>query len=141
MKSVTCLQPSMSLAQARDILVKHHFSGAPVVNDSGEIVGVFSQTDFLRGTFSLEVSEALGELQYLDPALRVSQRSETSGNRLHDATVAEFMSEAPVCASPDEYVPRLAALMRENHVHRVFITEQGKLLGIVSAFDLLAVLC
>jgi CBS domain-containing protein len=39
--------------------------------------------------------------------------------------------------SPDAPARDVARILRENGVHRVFVSEDGRLLGVVSAFDLL----
>jgi len=61
-------------------------------------------------------------------------------NRMQELTVAGAMTREIVSASPDATVDELARRMLEFHVHRILIIDDGALLGVVAAFDLLRVL-
>ncbi|MHB1132408.1 MAG: CBS domain-containing protein [Chloroflexota bacterium] len=46
-RQVIMARPEMSLDEATELLVAHHISGVPVVDEDGQVVGVFSVTDAL----------------------------------------------------------------------------------------------
>lgn len=57
-------------------------------------------------------------------------------NALEDHDVSEVMTRSPlVTLSPDATLEAAADLMRRHGVHRVLVTEGGRLVGIVSAID------
>lgn len=49
---------------------------------------------------------------------------------LHDPPVV-------MTATPNTTIPELARSMAESHIHRALVTENGKLLGIVTTFDIM----
>lgn len=40
-------RPDMSVEEARDLMLEHHISGLPIVDEKAQVVGIFSQTDAL----------------------------------------------------------------------------------------------
>jgi CBS domain-containing protein len=46
------LRPDMEILHAMEILLEHRISGAPVVNDAGDLVGVLSKKDCLRAALN-----------------------------------------------------------------------------------------
>jgi CBS domain-containing protein len=47
---VVCARPGMTVAEVRHLLATRGISGAPVVDDSGRILGVVSLSDLVRQT-------------------------------------------------------------------------------------------
>ena len=54
-----------------------------------------------------------------------------------DAQVREIMTPLIISAPPEATVPQLANLMGTNKIHRVLIAEGEKLVGVVTALDLI----
>jgi CBS domain-containing protein len=133
---VVCARPGMTVGEVRNLLAARGISGAPVVDESGGILGVVSQSDLVRRTSQ---PTTMGE----------SGRFFTNVNEYRDlANLPRDLSDAPVEAvmSKDVYtVPRDstaaegASLMRERKIHRLFVTEEGSLVGVVTSLDLLRV--
>jgi len=59
---------------------------------------------------------------------------------LDDAPVREAMAHPPVTISPDETVRKAAALMAGHVIGSLPVVDDGKLVGIVTTFDLVALL-
>lgn len=58
-------------------------------------------------------------------------------NALDERTVSDVMTPAPVCALPPTATIREAAeFMREQGIHRVLVTADSQLLGIVTTMDI-----
>ena len=49
-KYVTTVTPHTTIEDAANIMLRCHLSGVPVVNDEGSLVGIVSESDFLRRT-------------------------------------------------------------------------------------------
>jgi CBS domain-containing protein len=96
-----------------------HISGAPVENIEGEYVGVLSKTDLFHR--------------------RVLEHLERHGT-LDDLPVKSIMnSNQPLVVEASTTVEKAAELMLEHHIHRVFITAKGEMIGVVSSYDVLKV--
>lgn len=86
--------------------------GAVAVCDDGVLVGIFTERDVLH--------LAVSELPF-------------AGRR-----VDEVMTRRPFTAAPDDDTTAIAELMRTRQIRHVPVVEDGHLLGIVSARDVMA---
>ncbi|MCI0630401.1 MAG: CBS domain-containing protein [Phycisphaerales bacterium] len=117
-------------------LIDHGISGVPVVDDDGEVIGVVSKTDLLqwcvRGGLGFGASDLLSSLADGGTGARLEA--------IDLGIVADFMTETPLTAEPDEPLSVVARRMAEYQVHRlIVIDEVGRLQGIITSMDLLRV--
>ncbi len=122
----------MSLAGAAHLLSQSNVSGAPVVNDDGQCVGVISATDFVH----------LAETNR--PLVRAARESVYSWQILDaepagEGTVEDAMNRDPVMVTPATPIAVLARMMINAHIHRVIVVDDKQHpIGIVSSTDILA---
>jgi CBS domain-containing protein len=45
------------------------------------------------------------------------------------------MTPKVISVAPDAAIEEVCRVMIEEHIHRVFVAEKGKLLGVISSFD------
>jgi CBS domain-containing protein len=96
-----------------------HVSALPVTDARGQIVGVLSTTDILS---------ALSETT--DPEMR---------ERLFDDTpVRDLMTPRSRVIGPDADVLEAAKEMLYLDVHRLFVEDEGRLVGVISQTDIVA---
>jgi CBS domain-containing protein len=100
------------------------FRHVPVVDEHDVLVGVVSLTDVLKASSS-----------ELDPAKPAEQR------RLELAwvPVSRAMTADVVTVAPDERIAVAASRMLEFKIDCLPVVERGRVVGIVTAFDLLGV--
>lgn len=92
----------------------NHVTGVAVVNERGTLVGVVSETDL------------------------VDQGAEAQAAGVErPRTVADVYSPYLVTAAPAATVVDLAAKMVRHRVHRLFIIDSGRLVGVVSSMDVM----
>ncbi len=108
-----------SIEEAEELLRSHRITGLPVVDLSGRLVGVVSQTDLL----------------YLAvPTIQALIRHRESGIR-----IGEVMSVPPVTIETIAPIRQAARLMNEQRLHRlVAVDDYGRPVGVVSAMDFVA---
>ena len=138
-KEVLTLEPEMTLREAWEFFRNNRIGGAPVVSGKQGLVGVLSQSDMLRETFD-ETEDFPPRSYYLSSAYWDNPVSENILRRLDGLIVEDVMNRQVFTASPEDAVPALAALMRGKDVHRLIVVEGGKVVGILTAHDLLKVL-
>lgn len=97
------------------------FSALPVVDDAGHVVGVISRSDLLRlGTRESEAEPRSPLLVFPDRA------------------AGEEMTPSLTTVPPAAPLSKVAEIMIEDRVHRVFVeTEDGKTTGVVTTRDLM----
>lgn len=127
-KDVVVVSPQMLLKDVARVLVNRHFSGVPVVDDQGGVLGVVSEGDILvkeRGPGS--ASSIFGR----------ALEAETWAAK-HEARDAGSAMTAPaVTIGSQRSVSEAAALMLDRGVNRLPVVDaEGKLVGIVTRADL-----
>ena len=105
-KDVVAVAPEMLVTEAADLLLRYRIHGAPVVDETDQMVGMVS---------------------FMDLAARRGK------------TVREVMAPDPVYASEDTPVHEVAAMMLDQMVRRVPIVRGGRVVGVVSASDIIQV--
>ena len=139
---VHAVAPEMPLAELEQEFINKRVSGFPVV-EADQLVGVVSRSDIVR---QLGVERQLAENTsdfYWDrtgfneePAESMQQIASRVGQRIEDLHVRDLMSQHLVSVSADDSLAVLAQRFLERHIHRVFVVEHGRLVGIVSTLDL-----
>lgn len=136
---VITLSPELPLVEAQRVLVESDISGAPVVDEAGQVVGVVSASDLLRSV-SEEHDTGLTRASYFRDVLPFSVSDwsrdvEDFQDRLEELTVADAMTKEIVSVSPNASLRQVATALREHRVHRVLVVEGSRLMGIISSFD------
>lgn len=138
---VATLRPEDTLESAIDLFEELHISGAPVVDSSGELVGVLSASDIAR--FAREKGSARGaaseKLEQLDDELTEDEGlfdvDDYSEELLGRERVCDWMTAKVISARPDATLRDLCRVMSRESVHRVVIASGRKLAGLVTSFD------
>lgn len=142
--AVATIAQDASLLDAHRLFVDEEIHGAPVVDADGAVVGVLSTLDVLRAVQE-EESSALGDATYFRELLEFSGPDWASGpedfqNRLAQLRVGEAMTTSVVSVPPDATIAKVASTMRAHRIHRVLVADDGRLVGIITTFDLVALL-
>jgi CBS domain-containing protein len=122
----------------------HRISGAPVIDSHGNLKGVVSLTDILRFDSSAQHSIEENPLtQYYYSGLEgmtPEQLGLAGGDQHGQHLVCEIMT--PHIIALDQHAPLDEAIdmMCSNRIHRVFVTRDGELAGVVSTLDILSYL-
>jgi CBS domain-containing protein len=138
---IVSVAPETPLINVHRLFVEEQISGAPVLDELGAVVGVITAADLLRAvaeehdTVRMEADYFRDTLPYSSPDW--SGSPENFQDRLAELRVSDEMSEG---VPPSAGAPEVARTLRKAAVHRVFVAEDGRLLGILSAFDLLRVI-
>jgi CBS domain-containing protein len=104
------------LTESAQLMEGHHVSGLPVVDGSGTLVGVISQTDLLR-------ARATEYLWANWPGLRVKH----------------LMTSPPITIRRDATLTIAARKMERHHVHRLVVVadeDESLPIGVLSTSDL-----
>ena len=134
-KTVVTVRANQTVKELEQILLDHRISGAPVVDSRGHLVGVVSQTDLVRRNRErVSVDEPAAYHQELD---RWLGRQGFQVEAPDFARVRDVMTPAVLSADVATPVEELARCMTQKHVHRLVITRQDKLVGIVTSMDIM----
>ena len=142
---VLAVEAGWSLDQLADFLVDKGISGAPVTAAGGQLIGVVSLTDIVRQSRLPDQGADRDDTHdvYLYELERRMDRDEL--RELHvqyeeQVQVLDIMTPMIFSVSEDTSVQEVADTMLKGRIHRVFVTRDGKLTGIVTALDMLQVI-
>ena len=161
-RDVLTVGPDTSVRDLLRRLVDAQISGLPVVSADKEILGVVSTTDVIRlgaeaadappGRLTWEPLALPGEEYDEDsaaPFFLVSEdwtyptegQAQAVSEGIFDGySVADIMTPAAFTVGPRDSVGEVAKFLLQGRIHRALVVEDGQLMGIVTAFDLLRAL-
>ena len=138
---VETVDANMALPDLEKAFLDRKVSGF-AVESYGKLVGVVTQTDIVR-KLCVERSRASLESDWYqgrddvpdDGTFIPAEVRERMGVRIETLKVRDAMSDDPITVSPDTPLVELCQLLLGKRVHRVFVTEEDRLLGVVSSLD------
>ena len=124
-------------------LTDRNISGAPVVDESGQLCGMVSATDIVRQTAS-GLLDLNNRDESFSQGLVDCELSDEDRRTFHESLdqmvmVMDIMTPVVFRVEPEMPLVQVADAMVKGHIHRVLVTEGKKLLGIVSSLDLLGI--
>lgn len=128
-RNVVSLRKHAQFKEIVQVMRERRFSAFPVLDTGDKVVGVVSEDDLLVKEGYRGSEPVAGFL------LRHADKARASG-----LTAAELMTRPAVTISPQASVAEAARTMHAKHVKRLpVVSEEGRLVGIVSRTDLLGV--
>ncbi len=104
-------------------------SGLPVVDDDNNVVGIISEKDILCSMFP-DMKELLDSGAKAD-----FEEMEKDYASVMGKTVDDLMTRVVASVSPDMPILRAASMMWLRKIRRIPVTENNKLVGIISMGD------
>ena len=114
------------------------FTSAPVLDGDGHLVGIVSRTDVVRAMIQGGADDSSPD--YEDIVDLLSSRFVEFDERKHPRRftyVEEIMATKVVTIAPEASALDAARLMSGNRIHRLPVLRDGRLVGIISSFDLM----
>jgi CBS domain-containing protein len=140
------VSPSLRLVDLESQLSSQRISGAPVI-ERGKVVGIVSRSDIEQALSQERVKTAAAATYYQQTDLAGEQAAagpvDPSGpalESLRKSTVRDVMTREVISVEGDDSVVEAARWMKRRRIHRVLVIEEGRLLGIVSSFDIVCLL-
>jgi len=141
---VLTVREDLTVRELANVLVENEISGAPVEDGSGKLVGVVSLTD-IAAALADDEEETEGERgdfflsEWEDDGMS-REEIEELGLDEAELTVADIMTPEVFTVREDTPVSEIAEAMIQNHVHRILVTREVRVVGIISTSDLLGLL-
>lgn len=109
--TVWTVRADQTVREAVEILVEHKIGALLVLNEQGNIIGIISERDLVRGC-------------------------QTRGKELPDAFVNQLMTKDVIIGSPEDETSYIMGVMTQSRIRHIpVVNQQGKLEGIVSIGD------
>jgi CBS domain-containing membrane protein len=128
---IKALAAEMTLDKAAVILVESGYKGLPVVDANGHVIGMLTETDYLRH---------LHAENFLDLMLQMFDHSYEFSHRCHDTLVSAAMTQAVVTVRQDaSSVEIMDAISQHGGRSMPVVGANGKLVGLLLHKDFLKI--
>ncbi len=121
---VITVTPDTSVVKASKLMKDHNIRRLPVVDTEGHVVGIVSDRDIKDASPSQATTLDMREMLYL----------------LSELKIKSIMTVNPICVTPEDSIDKVAILMEEKAFGGFPVTENDKLVGIISDHDIFKVL-
>lgn len=138
-KPIVTVSPKTIVLEVAQKMLQQGVGSVPVVDDTGQLLGIITQGDFCRSPgrmvpFSLfESPNVLSNWLYPDQVEKVYKAA-------RNLRAQDIMHSPVVTVSPEASLERVLALMLKHDINRIPVVRRGKVVGIISRFDLLKVM-
>jgi len=136
---VVTVKPQTAVSDIARLLAEKRISGAPVVDDEGRLKGIVTEADLVaraaRPHFPRYIPFLEGVIFLENP-----RHYEEQVEKILATTAEEIMTPDVVTIAPDAGVEEIATLMAERSINRVVVTEDERVVGIVTRADVIRTL-
>jgi CBS domain-containing protein len=123
---IVSVTPDSPVKKAIQLMHAHQITAMPVLDEHGTLVGVVSEADVIRGSM-------IPDRRAHEIPVRVER------SRL-PATVGDVMTPEPVTIRSDHDLARAVGLLADTQVKSLPVVDDGRVVGMLSRRDLIAVL-
>jgi len=124
--------PETTIIEAAQLMLGHHFSGLPVTDAKGSVVGIVTEGDLLR---RIETGTERHRPRWLELLVGPGRLAHDYADS-HARKVGEVMTSEVAWVAPEEPLEGVVKLMEKRGIKRVPVVEANRLVGIVSRADL-----
>lgn len=132
-RNVITATPQTEVRAIVDLMIKNRISAVPVVDGSGRVIGMVSEGDLMR---RVENRTERRDSWWLT-ALFSATNDADSYVKSHGRRAEDVMTRDPITISEDTPLYKIAQTLEKNHIKRVPVVSDGRLVGIVSRSNLL----
>lgn len=130
---VLSVLPEAPITTAIRIMLFNRISGLPVIDQSGQLVGIVSEGDFLRRA---ETGTELRRPDWLELLLGPGRMADEYV-RAHARKVSDVMTAKVITVTPDTEAREIVALMERHRIKRVPVVQNNRVVGMITRRSLL----
>lgn len=109
--NVIWLTPDASVGECAKIMNQHHIGSIPICNQNKNVVGVVTDRDILL-------------------------RAIINNKDINNTKISEIMTTGVYCCEANTDIERATTVMSENQVRRLPVTDNNKIVGMLTLTDL-----
>ena len=132
---VITVKETTTLQDLARIIMQHHISGAPVVDDEGTVTGIVTENDLINQNKRLHIPTILRLFDAFIPL--GTSKLESEIKRMAASTVKDIYTKEVVTVDEETPVENIATIMAEKKIHLLPVLKEGKLVGIIGKKDII----
>ncbi len=135
---VVTVTPETKVSEVARILHKNHFTGVPVVNPEGHVIGTISERDFITAESGIYLPTYINLLADMDYVQGAKRNLPHVVEQIVNSTAKDIMNQNVPFARPETTLEQLAAMFALQRANPIPVTDDSnKLIGIISRSDLI----
>ena len=128
-----CISPDAAITDAIQLMLERKFSGLPVVDARGALVGIVTEGDLVRRTETGTQRKRSGWLEFLvGPGRLATEYLQARSRKVEDVMTPDVRT-----VTENTTLDEIVHLMERHQINRVLVMRDGKLVGIVTRANLL----
>jgi len=135
-REVVTVTTNVTVKELASLLTTNNISGAPVVDEDGNLLGIVTQSDLIDQNKKVHiptVASILDAFIFLEGTGRMDQEMK----KIAGATVADIYSPDPVTVEEGTGLDEIATIMSEKKLHTLPVVQNGKMTGIIGKRDII----
>lgn len=135
-RDVITVKPETSIEELARILIENRISGAPVVDDKGNLIGIVTENDLISQNKRLHIPTVFRLFDALI-MLERPKKIEEEIKRLTATRVWDICTKNVITVNEDTPLQEIATIMSEKKVHLIPVMKDKKIAGIIGKADLI----
>lgn len=133
-KDVITINSAATVEELARLLIEHKISGAPVVNNKKELIGIVTENDLISQNKRLHIPTII---RLFDAFIVLgSGKLEEEIKKMAAATVEEICIKKVVSITEDTLLQEVATIMSEQKIHLLPVLRNNVVVGIVGKADI-----
>jgi len=134
-EKILSVRPETTVKEVAHFFLQHKISGAPVLNENNELVGIVTEGDLIFRDANVHLPTVVtifDSIVYLESP----HKYEHELQKIVGGQVADIMTRDIITITPDTDLQEMATIMHEKKRHLLPVLEEGRLVGIIGKADL-----
>lgn len=133
---VISVKRETTIRELAELFTTHRVGSVPVVDDSGNLIGIVTESDLIEQDRSLHIPTVISLFDWVI-YLESEKKFEKELQKMTGQTVGDIYTDTVEMVTPDTLVSDVADLMSSKKLHALPVVEGKRLVGIVSRIDLI----
>jgi CBS domain-containing protein len=135
-REVLTVKRETTIRDLAELFARHRISSAPVVDDSGAMIGIVTETDLVEQDKSLHIPTVISLFDWVI-YLESDKKFEKELKKMTGQTVGDIYTKDVVQVSPSTPVSDVANLISSRKVNSIPVVDGNRLVGMVARIDLI----
>lgn len=133
---VISVRVDQSLREVAELFLEKNFSGAPVVDTAGKLVGIVTRNDliFTRKKVRLPRSVAILDAFFV---LDSPEKMKREMQKIAGSLAGDICTKDPLTVQPQATLEEVATIMAEKRVHTLPVMDGNRIVGVIGKTDII----
>lgn len=135
-RDVVTVKKDTTIRELAEIFTTRRISCAPVVDDSGDMIGIVTETDLVEQDKSLHIPTVISLFDWVI-YLESGRKFEKELKKMTGQTVGDIYTTEVETVAPTTPISEVADLMSTGKLHAIPVVDGKKVLGIIARIDMI----